>query len=146
MATDERSRHQLYQRLEETLGAESATTLMEHLPPTGWADVATKADLAALERSTKADLAALEERLEFRFDRIDNRFDAIDDRFAAIDDRFNARFDAIDNRFQEFEYKLMAAFRAEILNAVTSQTRPFLISVISMFVLFAVFITAVKII
>jgi len=121
MATDERSRHQLYQRLEETLGAESATTLMEHLPPTGWADVATKADLAALERSTKADLAALEERLEFRFDRI-------------------------DNRFQEFEYKLMAAFRAEILNAVTSQTRPFLISVISMFVLFAVFITAVKII
>jgi hypothetical protein len=45
MAITESSRHQLYQRLEEVLGAEQATTLMEHLPPVGWADVATKRDL-----------------------------------------------------------------------------------------------------
>ena len=34
----------MYQRLEEVLGAEEATTLMEHLPPTGWGDVARKSD------------------------------------------------------------------------------------------------------
>jgi hypothetical protein len=48
MALNERARHQLYLRLEEQLGAEAATTLMEHLPPTGWADVATKRDLDQL--------------------------------------------------------------------------------------------------
>ena len=45
MAITERNRHQLYQRLEEVLGREEAAVLMEHLPPVGWADVATKRDL-----------------------------------------------------------------------------------------------------
>ena len=49
MAIDERSRHQMYRRLEEVLGPEEAATLMEHLPPVGWADVATKRDLEQLE-------------------------------------------------------------------------------------------------
>ena len=44
MAIDERARHELYLRLEEHLGPAAATPLMEHLPPTGWADVATKRD------------------------------------------------------------------------------------------------------
>jgi hypothetical protein len=45
MAVDERSRHELHRRLEETLGAEPAATLMAHLPPVGWAEVATKQDI-----------------------------------------------------------------------------------------------------
>ena len=49
MGIDERTRHQLFLRLESVLGAEEATTLMEHLPPVGWADVATKQDLEILE-------------------------------------------------------------------------------------------------
>lgn len=48
MALDERSRHGLYLKLEQVLGPEEATTLMEHLPPVGWADVATKHDLEQL--------------------------------------------------------------------------------------------------
>lgn len=47
-AITEASRHQLFQRLEEVLGAEEATTLTEHLPPVGRADVATKRDLDRL--------------------------------------------------------------------------------------------------
>jgi hypothetical protein len=49
MSVDERSRHQLYQRLQEVLGAEEAATLMEQLPPGGASRVATKDDLEALE-------------------------------------------------------------------------------------------------
>jgi hypothetical protein len=49
MAIDERSRHELYLRLEESLGPDAATTLMEHLPPVGWAEVATKRDLDLLK-------------------------------------------------------------------------------------------------
>jgi hypothetical protein len=45
MAIDERSRHELYQRLEQVLGTQEADTMMELLPPVGWADVATKHDL-----------------------------------------------------------------------------------------------------
>ena len=56
MVLDERSRHQLYLRLEEALGQEAATTLMEYLPPVGWADVATKQDLRSVEALLRRDL------------------------------------------------------------------------------------------
>ncbi len=49
MAVDEQSRYQLHQRLEEVLGPDEATVLMEHLPPVGWADVAKKSDIAAMD-------------------------------------------------------------------------------------------------
>ena len=55
MAIDERARHQLYLRLEEQLGADAATTLMEHLPPTGWGDVTTKRDLEQLGDRLRAE-------------------------------------------------------------------------------------------
>lgn len=79
MAVDERSRHELYHRLEEVLGPDAATTLIEHLPPVGWADVATKNDLAGLEQ-----------RMDLRFARVEGRFDSIDERFNAMDDRITA--------------------------------------------------------
>jgi hypothetical protein len=69
MAINEASRHRMYLKLEEVLGSEEATTLMEHLPPVGWADVATKRDLDHLKveigldlRSEMKDLALVFER------------------------------------------------------------------------------------
>ena len=47
--TDE-ARNRLYNTLREKLGAEDATTMMELLPPVGWADVARQRDLDRLER------------------------------------------------------------------------------------------------
>ena len=47
------------------------------LPPVGWAEVATKHDLAALE-----------ERMGLRFDMVDQRFDMVDQRFEMVDQRF----------------------------------------------------------
>ncbi len=35
----------MYVQLEAVLGPQTADALMEHLPPVGWADVATKSDL-----------------------------------------------------------------------------------------------------
>jgi len=62
MAIDERSRHELHGRLDEVLGPDRADTLM-HLPPVGWADVATKHDLCALEERIGLRLEATEQRL-----------------------------------------------------------------------------------
>lgn len=66
MAISEESRHHLYVRLEKVLGADEATTLMEHLPPVGWADVATKRDLDALAATmaTHQDIADLRTHFE----------------------------------------------------------------------------------
>ena len=61
MGLDERSRHDLFVRLEEVLGPGEATTLMEMLPPVGWSDVATKRDL-----DQKLDLLAATLRADFR--------------------------------------------------------------------------------
>src|SRR5947208_11420740 len=61
MAVDEAARHRLHDRLEQVLGVEEATILMAHLPPVGWADVATKRDLDALAAATKRDHDALQE-------------------------------------------------------------------------------------
>jgi hypothetical protein len=47
MPVDERSRHRLYERLQEVLGPEEAGTLMEHLPGGGVGQLATKGDLRA---------------------------------------------------------------------------------------------------
>ncbi len=69
MPIDERSRHRLYLKLEDVLGAEEASTLMEHLPPVGWADVATKHDLMVLKEG-------LEERMNLRFEAMEHKFEA----------------------------------------------------------------------
>ena len=49
MPVNERARHQLFVEVEQKLSPEAAATLMELLPPVGWADVATKRDLEQLE-------------------------------------------------------------------------------------------------
>lgn len=56
MSVDERSRHQLFQRLQEVLGAEEAATLMEHLPPGGAGRVATRDDLDSLKNELLAEI------------------------------------------------------------------------------------------
>ncbi len=80
MTIDERSRHRLYLRLEEVLGQEEATVLMEHLPPVGWADVATKHDVDDL----RADLQRLDRKvdgLDARLARLEGTVDGLTRRF-----------------------------------------------------------------
>jgi len=105
MALDERSRHQLFVRLEDVLGSEAASTLMEHLPPTGWADVATKHDLDALRTATKHDLDALRMDLDaFR--------SAMKRDLDTLREVMDARFEAVDYRFEALEGRLLAEIRA----------------------------------
>ena len=62
MAVDERSRLQLADAAKRAFGDDAGITLMELLPPVGWADVATRQDLEYIA-------ARLESRLEARFER-----------------------------------------------------------------------------
>jgi hypothetical protein len=45
MFTDD-DRRRLYDALEQSIGHDPAAILMAHLPPVGWAELATKGDLA----------------------------------------------------------------------------------------------------
>ena len=49
-------RHDLHTKLATVLGQDQANTLMEHLPPVGWADVATKRDLDSVEVALRGDI------------------------------------------------------------------------------------------
>lgn len=95
MAVDERSRHKLHARLEQVLGTEEAAVLMEHLPPVGWADVATKRDLDQLAVVTKRDL--------------DHLGNAMDLKLEAFRQEFDLKLDALKN-------ELLATFRSELLH------------------------------
>ena len=59
MSVTEAERHHLYEVLKSHLGAASADTLMNLIPPIGWSDLATKADIAATKAELTAEIAGL---------------------------------------------------------------------------------------
>jgi hypothetical protein len=83
MAVDERSRLELADAAKRAFGDDAGITLMELLPPVGWADVATKHDLAALEA-----------RIDSRFGQIDAHLGQVEDRFDRLEERLELKFDA----------------------------------------------------
>jgi hypothetical protein len=70
MVIDEAQRRALHQRLVEVLGVAEADLLMEHLPPSGWGDVARRSDLDQLERVLRLDMDVRESRLRADLERI----------------------------------------------------------------------------
>ena len=108
MAVSEASRHQLYRQVEHLMGHDNATTLMELLPPVGWADVATKHGLAALEERLSMRFDAMDVKFEARFGVVDHGFGAMDHKFEAMDAKFEARFGAMDHKFEAMDYKFEA--------------------------------------
>jgi hypothetical protein len=115
MPVDERSRHALFLKLEAILGREEAITLMEHLPPVGWADVATKRDLDQLAVATKRDIDQLAQANKREHD--------------GLEERVQMRFEVIEHRMDAMEHHLAAQFRGELV----AQTRTIMLSMIGLF-------------
>jgi hypothetical protein len=70
LSLTEEGRHQLHSSLIRAIGADAANTLMEMLPPVGWADVATKHDLDQLRAATKHDLDQVHSELQHGLDQL----------------------------------------------------------------------------
>ena len=87
MASNEDDRYRLHQHLEEVLGRDDANTLMEHLPPTGWANVATKDDVEHLRVSMTHHLDQLRAQMLHEFELRDVRFERMEQR---MDKRFDS--------------------------------------------------------
>jgi len=65
------ARLEMFGGLQKSLGEAVANTLIEHLPPGGWFDVARTGDF---------------DRIEIRLDKLDNRIDKLE---ARLDDRID---------------------------------------------------------
>ena len=60
MAISQAKRTELHQELREKLTVDTADTLMEHLPPDGWSEVAMKSDLHTLGVAMQSDMSSIE--------------------------------------------------------------------------------------
>lgn len=67
VAATQAQRAALYTSLVESMGEEAADTLMDQLPPGGWDQMATKADLAGVELRLQAVLAAAVAEISTKF-------------------------------------------------------------------------------
>jgi hypothetical protein len=106
MAVDERGRLQLAEAAKLAFGDEAGITLMELLPPAGWADVATKQDLVHLESVMNA-----------RFEAVDQRFESIDRRFDGVDvrlDRLESSVDDMAHELRTLTWKLVTVVIAVV--------------------------------
>ena len=69
MPSNDDDRRELFDLLESGLGSRTAALLMAHLPPVGWAELATKSDVASLRSELKGEMAELRgEMAELRAD------------------------------------------------------------------------------
>jgi hypothetical protein len=63
VAISEGRRNRLHNKFREVLGEDDAETVMEMLPPVGWADVATNRELDHLRVELEARMEASEQRM-----------------------------------------------------------------------------------
>jgi tetrahydromethanopterin S-methyltransferase subunit G len=85
MAISETARLDMLSGLRTHVGEAVANTLMEHLPPGGWYDVARTGDF---------------DRIETRLDRLEQRFDKLEARLDDRIDKLEARIDGLTQKIE----------------------------------------------
>ena len=103
MAVTEADRLEMHLGLRQALGDTVADTVMEHLPPTGWGDVARARDV---------------DRVEDRIVRLDERIDRIEERI----DRIEERIDRMETDFKDEFRNIRGSIRVLVASVVAVAT------------------------
>ncbi len=105
----------MYQRLVDTFGPEVGDALMEHLPPTGWADVATKRDVDMVRIELRGEMAELRSDLRNEIAELSGRIDRLEGKFDRLDGRFDRLVGTFDMRVGELHRGMANQTRAVIV-------------------------------
>lgn len=106
MAITEADRLFMHEGLRECMTEKVADLLMEHLPPTGWADVARVQDLNHLQKNmnlqfdaVRSQVTSLEKTMNSKFESVANDLSShtqtIDVQFAHLNGRLDRMFQAL---------------------------------------------------
>jgi hypothetical protein len=115
MAIDDRSRSDLLRRLDEVLGPDIAVLLMNHLPPTGWRDVATVHDLENQSVLLRSEMTQFGGELRSEI--------------ALLRSDLDARTDLLRAEITSAKLETLATLRGELAN----QTRTLVLGLFAMF-------------
>ena len=103
----------------EKLGRESATTLMELLPPVGWADVARRSDVESARLATTQDLLLMTASTSAQFNLVWTEI-------AAVRSEMSAEFAAVRSEmslgFAEIRVEMYKAFHRNTLMLIGAMT------------------------
>ena len=102
MTISETARLDMLSGLRTHVGEAVANTLMEHLPPGGWYDVARTGDFDRIE--TRID--KLEARLDDRIDKLEIRFDKLEARIDKLEIRIDTLEARLDDRIDKLAQKI----------------------------------------
>ena len=97
MTITEASRLELHQELRNNIGVKAADTLMEHLPPTGWADIVRRSDLDHQTTVTTREFALVRSEMSSEFVAVRNEMKT---EFAAVRNEMTAEFAAVRNEMK----------------------------------------------
>jgi chromatin segregation and condensation protein Rec8/ScpA/Scc1 (kleisin family) len=147
MAVDERSRHELFGKLQEVLGPEPPATFMDLMPPLG-TDVATRSDVASLREdlvgeatSLRQEIAAVRQEIAAEATSLRQEIAAeatsLRQEIAAVRQEMAVMNKDLHKDMELLRFELLAAFRGEITTAITSQTRSMMFTNASLFIAFA---------
>lgn len=118
MTATDRERVQLHRHLDQVLGEEDASTLMRHLPPAGWSDLATNTELGRVETTLRAEITRVETTLRAEITRLDGRIDRVELRLGQLEqrmDRLEQRMDRLEGRMGALETRVAALPRTLFL-------------------------------
>lgn len=107
MTVSEDQRFRMHQELRKVLGDEVGNTVMEHLPPLGWGDVARTKDIDNLaDRMTQID-----QRHTMRTDSLEERLTS---RIDGVEERLSMRIDFIETRLKSITTTLQVMIGAMV--------------------------------
>jgi hypothetical protein len=108
MAIREADRLFMHEGLRECMTEKVADLLMEHLPPTGWADVARVQDLNQLEKNTDIQFVAVRSQIASLEKTMNTKFESVDTRFDNLTQMMNVQFSHINGRLDRMFQALLA--------------------------------------